>query len=278
MDLEGDQNVDYIYCLGYSGDHAVPNNFQPLEVNETTVECNLSQRQRSSQQILDLADYLYMHNISSPPMRRYHSYSSFSSDIPLWIELADPKSFFGYIKEKFEGEDVMLIFKKPSNFNGIEAFCKKQKWRCTEWYNVKGSEASVTILYDYDGFDYECFTRAKTQLVIVTVHGHRSYISNILQDIDKGTHNDKLCECYRNKYQNRYGQELPDDEFKGNKSKIQNLIRKVHVTEESVILNLTAELASARRYSMELLAENKELRKKLDEANKRLSVPDCHDQ
>ena len=113
MDLEGDQNVDYIYCLGYSGDHAVPNNFQPLEVNETTVECNLSQRQRSSQQILDLADCLYMHNISSPPMRRYHSYSSFSSDIPLWIELTNPMSFFDYFTDKFESSnDVMLIWDK----------------------------------------------------------------------------------------------------------------------------------------------------------------------
>ena len=177
--------ITYLYSLGYSGDHAVQNNFQPLEVNQTTVECNLSQRQRSSQQILDLADYLYMHHISSPPMRRYHSHSSFSSEIPLWIELADPKAFFGYFKDKFENDDVMLIFKRPSvYFKGIEAFCKEQKWRCTEWYNVKGSEASVTILYNYDGFDYECFTRAKsfdyecftrakTQLVIVTTTGHR---------------------------------------------------------------------------------------------------------
>ena len=87
------------------------------------MECNLSQRQRSSQQILDLADYLYMHHISSPPMRRYHSHSSFSSEIPLWIELADPKAFSGYFKDKFENDDVMLIFKRPSvYFKGIEAF------------------------------------------------------------------------------------------------------------------------------------------------------------
>ena len=100
-----------------------------------------------------------------------------------------------------------------------------------------------------------------------------SYISNILQEIEKGNHNDNLCECYRNKYRNRYGQELPDCEYKGNKSKVRNLIRKVHVTNESVIQNLSEELASAKRIAKELLAENKELRKKLDEL-----IPDCHDQ
>ena len=87
-----------------------------------------------------------------------------------------------------------------------------------------------------------------------------------------------MCNCYRIKYKHRYGQELQDCEYKGDKSKIRNLIRKVHVTNESVIQNLTEELASARRKSTELLIENKELRKKLDELKRRLNVPDCHEQ
>ena len=51
----------------------------------------------------------------------------------------------------------------------------------------------------------------------------------MLHDIEKGNHDDKECEEYCRKYKARFGQELPDCQFKGNKSKIQNLIRKVKI-------------------------------------------------
>ena len=69
----------------------------------------------------------------------------------------------------------MLIHDYPSNLNEIEEFCTKQNWRCTEDVNVDGSEASVTILYDLDDFEYDYLTRAKTQLVIVTIAGEERY-------------------------------------------------------------------------------------------------------
>jgi len=175
VDLEEDKNVDYIYCLTYFDDNALPTNFQPLEVTETTISCNLDQRQRSSQQILDLADYLQMHSNNSP-IRRWNSPSSFSSDIPLWVEHSSPNSFFDYFKDKFVSDDVMLVYVNPSNLNEIEEFCREKNWRCTFYYgNVRGSEASVTILYDLHYFDYEFLTRAKTQLVIVTIAGKQRY-------------------------------------------------------------------------------------------------------
>ena len=52
----------------------------------------------------------------------------------------------------------------------------------------------------------------------------------MLQHIEKGNHDDKECEKYRIRYKEEFGQELPDCQFKGNKSKIQNLIRKVHIS------------------------------------------------
>ena len=177
VNAEDHQNVDYIYCLSYLDSNAVKTNFQPLEVTDTTICCNLEQRQRSSQQILDLADYLRMHS-GSYPIRRWKSGKSFSSEIPLWVELSNPKSFFDYFKDKFESDDVMLIWdddNKPSNLSDIEEFCRKQKWRCTERWNVRGSEAFVTILYDFNYFAYEYLTRAKTQLVIVTIDEKRRY-------------------------------------------------------------------------------------------------------
>ena len=173
VNLDENQKADYIYSLRYADEKAVQPNSQSLEVTDSTISCNLDQRQRSSQQILDLADYLWKHS-NRNPIRRWNSGKSFSSDIPLWVQLSNPKAFFDYFKDKFESDDVMLIwdyFTKPSKHNDIEEFCTNQKWRCTELRNVDGSEASVTILYDFDYFGYEYFTRAKTQLVIVTIDG-----------------------------------------------------------------------------------------------------------
>ena len=56
-----------------------------------------------------------------------------------------------------------------------------------------------------------------------------SELSSKLQDIEKGNHEDKECEKYCKSYRERFGLELPDCQFKGNKSKIQNLIRKVQI-------------------------------------------------
>ena len=170
VDLEDCQNVDYIFCLRYRYFSYFDDYLQPLEVTDTTISCNLEQRQRSSQEILDLADYLLMHS-SYIPIRRWDSPKSFSSGIPLWFEFYNCFQFIDYFKDKFESDDVMLIHHDPSNLNDIKEFCTEQKWRCAKNWNVRGSEASVTILYDFDYFYYELFTRAKTQLVIVTIDG-----------------------------------------------------------------------------------------------------------
>ena len=165
--------MDYIYCLKFEDSY---HNNKPLEVTRTTIRCNLEQRQRSSQQILDLADYLWMHQSRFSPIRRWNSPSSFSSEIPLWVEHSNATSFFEYVKDKFESDDdVMLIHYNPSNLNDIKEFCKEQKWRCTDRWDVRGSEASVTILYDLDNFDYDNLTRAKTHMVIVTIAGKQRY-------------------------------------------------------------------------------------------------------
>ena len=74
--------------------------------------------------------YLWMHYYSRSPIRRWNSGKSFSSDIPLWVELSNYKCFFEYFKDKFESEDVMLIwdsFNEPSNLNKIEEFLYRSK-------------------------------------------------------------------------------------------------------------------------------------------------------
>ena len=177
INLEEDQLVDYIYCLSYYDSGAIQTNFQPLEVTGTSVSCNLLQRQRSSQQILDLADYLHMH--SSSPIRHYNCPKSFSSDIPLWIQLPNPQSLFHYLTDEFESNDDVMLLHYRTNLNQIEEFCREQGWRCTDCYNVRGSEASVTILYDLDSLAYEFLTRAKTPLIIVTIEENQRYILSL---------------------------------------------------------------------------------------------------
>ena len=54
-------------------------------------------------------------------------------------------------------------------------------------------------------------------------------IPRSLQDIEKGDHDDKKCKKYGADYKTKFGQELPDCQFTGNKSKIQKLIRKVYI-------------------------------------------------
>ena len=51
----------------------------------------------------------------------------------------------------------------------------------------------------------------------------------MLQDIEKGRHDDKACKEYCKEHKNRFDQELPDCQFKGNKSKIKNLLRKLYI-------------------------------------------------
>jgi len=191
-------------------------------------------------------------------------------------ELTNPNSFLEYFKDKFENNDVMVIWdleNKPSNLNDIEEFCHQQNWRCTEKWNVRGSEAFVTILYDLESLNYmfyECLTRAKTHLVMVTTTAESPF-STKLQNIEKGIHDDEVCENHCKKYKKDFGQDLPHCEYKGNKSKIQKLIQKVHLDDtdgERVRLNLADNTALTIK-NAELLLENAELRKKLDEANDR---------
>ena len=180
VDLEDDLKMDYVYSLDYSDAYSVPKvhvTDETVKVTETTVECHLDQRQRSSQEILDLADYLWMHS-NAFPQRKYPLKNSFSSDVPLWVELENSDLFFDYFRDKMS-KDVMLIWddkNPPSNLDELKKFCRRRKRVSSVGSkSVRGSEALVTILYDIDKLDYEHWTRAKHQLIIVTILGHDRY-------------------------------------------------------------------------------------------------------
>ena len=95
-----------------------------------------------------------------------------------------------------------------------------------------------------------------------------SHLSNLLQDIEKGIHDDswsRECDEYRKEYRYRYGQEHPGCQFKYDKSKIPKLIRKAHIdflSSEmlSKMENLAINLCDAKTEINELKATLKKLK------------------
>ena len=77
----------------------------------------------------------------------------------------------------------------------------------------------------------------------------------MLQDIEKGNHDDEKCEEYCYRYNDWFDQELPDCQFKGNKSKIQNLIQKVHINANGSVTEVQFENKTSK--------ETKSLRTKM---------------
>ena len=96
VDLEGfPYKIDYVYSIYYGDSQA-----QALPASDSMVECNLTQRQRSSQEILALADFISIH-CNRYLLRKHSSRPSFKSETPKWIQLANESSFFKYFRDKF---------------------------------------------------------------------------------------------------------------------------------------------------------------------------------
>ena len=59
-----------------------------------------------------------------------------------------------------------------------------------------------------------------------------------MQDIEEGKHDNEVCEEYCQTYKKWFGQELPECQFKGNKSKIQKLMRKVQINADGTVTEI----------------------------------------
>ena len=57
----------------------------------------------------------------------------------------------------------------------------------------------------------------------------------MLQKIEKGKHDDSKCEVYCRRYKRAFGKDLEDCEYKGNPSKIQNLLRKINIDANGIV-------------------------------------------
>ena len=64
-----------------------------------------------------------------------------------------------------------------------------------------------------------------------------SDIASKLRDIENGNHNDEKCEEFSKRYKDRFGQRS-DCEFRSSKSKIQKLVRKIHVDADGSVTDI----------------------------------------
>ena len=77
----------------------------------------------------------------------------------------------------------------------------------------------------------------------------------MLQDIEKGKHDDYRCKEYCRKYKEKFGQDLSDCQFKGNKSKIQNLLQNVHIHEDGSVTEVQFNNSAYEKSESDLVQE-----------------------
>ena len=149
-----DKNVDFIHCIRYNQIGRRFNDItEDVFVDRQLVFVQLFQSHRSSQPILDLAEFAHRHSSNSFPMNHIKLTDSFPGLNPLWIELHSDQSFIDYAKSELkETEDVMLIREEKSQV--IENFCAAMSWKYCSSSDITGTEASTVIIYDHDAFRY----------------------------------------------------------------------------------------------------------------------------
>ena len=170
FEIENELDVDYVHCMSYErlGNKREIRG-QDVMVSQEEVFCQLLQCQRSSQPILELANFISRHNktvcITTPNIQ---SKESFAGPLPKWIEAQCTNDFIAYATSTMSTiKDVMLIYKEEPD-SEIKELCSKMDWKCVCADEINGSESSVVIIWDYEEIFYELLTRAKHQLVIVT--------------------------------------------------------------------------------------------------------------
>merc|ERR1711894_836132 len=71
-------------------------------------------------------------------------------------------------------------------------------------------------------------------------------------------HDNEKCEEYCRRYKIFFDQELPDCQFKGNKSKIQSLIRKVHIDADGSVTEVQFDNKRSNEDHKIAVAENQD--------------------
>ena len=172
-DLDENLSTDYIHCIQYL-DLEMKSQIleEKVQVDEEKVFVTLLQRQRSSRQILEISDYLQAHVGQRKFISDISIKKSFDDSTPKWIEVKNAKAFVKYAEEKlseFKGDAIIIRDSRTEKLPGISSLCKKLDWKYCRQNEIRGSEFSMVIVYDCAIFEYKSFTRAKNNLLIVTL-------------------------------------------------------------------------------------------------------------
>ena len=195
------------------------------DYSEKSIVANLSRPQRSSREILELCEFIRNHETGDNHLFDGLELSgTFSHGKPLWFEFCNRISLYNFLdqfEDKFDSNDVMFVYDRRSEETHWVSQHKKE-WRVTNKENIRGSEASMVILFHLDSFYFEYLTRAKHQLIFITIQKylrfHKNEFTKTLNRILLGRHNDKNCK-------------FSNCEYRTDRRKIQNLLQKIHIDE-----------------------------------------------
>ena len=212
------------------------------------VICQLEKRFRCSNEITSLIFYLLVHspNVHHAEYKSFfHSLESFDSGrIPIWLELENVEQFIELTDTEADykalKDDVMVIYdpscEDPFSLQPLKRHCKSRNWQCYPSSDIVGSEADTVIIYDLKEFDFEAFSRAINNLIIVTVSKSKAWMrtlkrlkkrsvpnifstpnkekrsANLIDELAKiklGKHDESICEINSKKNCDVFGHVIP---------------------------------------------------------------------
>ena len=225
--------IEYIYCMRYN--YLGRKIDDDVKTDDDKISCQLMQCQRSSQQILNLGNFIVRHEVpfsegGKLPIPIIHSKESFYGHLPKWIEVRSTNDFISYATSNMTAlTDVMLIYDYyPSE--EIKDLCSKMNWKCVSDRDINGSESSVIIILNQDRIHYEALTRAKHELIIVTtVTTQTTKLFEALKQIENEFHNDEQCQRFESRHEVYYGTLPTTCRFKDNPKEIPKLLEKIFI-------------------------------------------------
>ena len=145
---------------------------------------------RCSNEIRNFVYYLLMHepdNVNVHKFKRFQHYEpSFGGQKPIWLDTPDAASFINKVRydSRFsqllcesrarakEEETVVLIYDQDTideqEKGKLIGLCQNEKWNYCSKTEAVGTEFSAVIIYGFNEFHFDAFTRAISQLIIVT--------------------------------------------------------------------------------------------------------------
>ena len=240
--------TDYIICIRHAD---VGKMYRTLDKDvkntmEDIVFCRLRQCQRSSQNILNIANHLRVHSDGGNriPLRFGSNDDSFAGRVPEWIVAKDVSAFMELASSEYSGyEDVLLILDQDTQYLAeITALASHLNWKISNRRRIKGTEADMVIVWDHRMFDYEVFTRARLHLVIMTLVGsiHEQNLEDLdenkddplshkLMQVVNGIHHAKKCrQCFET-YEANFGKPIAECSYNGQPEQITKLVKQIFI-------------------------------------------------